>query len=112
MPRRRPESPSADRLAAILGIPSAASPATASPQLAGWVPQRTSLDPFPAVTLEAAKLEAATLETTAITLATDPARAVKGAAFEAAVLEDNGRHRRPAPPKRKLIEPGSRRPTE
>jgi len=68
MPRRRLESPSADRLAAILGIPSAASPATASPQLAGWVPQRTSLDPFPAVTLETA-----TLETTAITLATDPA---------------------------------------
>src|SRR5665647_1676689 len=103
MPRRRPESPSADRLAAILGIPSAASPATASPQLAGWVPQRTSLDPFPAVALEAATLEAATLETTAITLATDPARAVKGAAFEAAVLEDNGRHRRPAPPKPAIL---------
>ena len=103
MPRRRPESPSADRLAAILGIPSAASPATASPQLAGWVPQRTSLDPFPAVTLEAAKLEAATLETTAITLATVPARAVKGAAFEAAALEDNGRHRRPAPPKPAIL---------
>src|SRR5450759_1530669 len=98
MPRRRLESPSADRLAAILGIPSAASPATASPQLAGWVPQRTSLDPFPAVTLEAA-----TLETTAITLATDPARAVKGAAFEAAMLEDNGRHRRPALPKPAIL---------
>jgi len=103
MPRRRPESPSADRLAAILGIPSAASPATASPQLAGWVPQRTSLDPFPAVTLEAATLEASTLETTAITLATVPARAVKGAAFEAAALEDNGRHRRPAPPKPAIL---------
>jgi len=73
MPRRRLESPSADRLAAILGIPSAASPATASPQLAGWVPQRTSLDRFPAVTLEAA------------------------------TFEDNGRHRRPAPPKPAIL---------
>jgi len=108
MPRRRLESPSADRLAAILGIPSAASPVTASPELAGWVPQRTSLDPFPAATLEAATLETTTLETTTLTLATDPARALKGAAFEgaaqeAATLEDNGRHRRPAPPKPAIL---------
>jgi len=103
MPRRRLESPSADRLAAILGIPSAASPATASPQLAGWVPQRMSLDPFPAAALEAAKLE----ETT-ITPATDPARALTGEALEAATLEaatfeDNGRHRRPAQPKPAIL---------
>jgi len=102
MPRRL-ESPSADRLAAILGIPSAASPVAASPQLAGWVPQRTSLDPFPVATLEAAKLE----ETT-ITPATDPARALTGEALEAvtleaATLEDNGRHRRPAPPKPAIL---------
>ncbi|MEO8556829.1 MAG: helix-hairpin-helix domain-containing protein [Actinomycetota bacterium] len=71
MPRRRLEPLPADRLAAILGIPSALSRATASamspaspvPQLGGWVPQRTAVDPLPAAT-----------------------------------LEDNGRHRRPAPP--------------
>ncbi|HZW43655.1 MAG TPA: helix-hairpin-helix domain-containing protein [Dermatophilaceae bacterium] len=73
MPRRRLESPSADRLAAILGIPSAPSPSSASPQLAGWVPQRTSLDTFPAVTVEPA------------------------------TFEDNGRHRRPAPPKPAIL---------
>jgi len=67
MPRRRLEPLPADRLAAILGIPPATSPAvspaTAAPQLAGWVPQRSAVDPIPAAT-----------------------------------LEDNGRHRRPAPP--------------
>src|SRR5665647_1655648 len=93
MPRRRPESPSADRLAAILGIPSAASPATASPQLAGWVPQRTSLDPFPAVLRETLTREAVTRE--AVTR--------EGATLEAATLEDNGRHRRPAPPKPAIL---------
>ena len=78
MPRRRLETPSDERLAAILGIPSAASPAKASPQPAGWVPQRMSLDRFPAVALEAATLEAAT-------------------------FDDNGRHRRPAPPKPAIL---------
>lgn len=98
MPRRRLESPSADRLAAILGISSAALPASASPQLHGWVPQRTSLDPFPEVTLEAA-----TLEETTIAPGTVPERALTGAMLEAVTLEDNGRHRRPAPPKPAIL---------
>ena len=118
MPRRRPESPSDDRLAAILGIPSAASPATASPPLAGWVPQRTSLDPFPEVALETA-----TLERTTFAPATVPARALtratlaavtheaatheaathEAATHEAVTLDDNGRHRRPAPPKPAIL---------
>src|SRR5665647_2882089 len=88
MPRRRPESPSAERLAAILGIPSAASPASASPQPAGWVPQRPSLDPVPAVTLEAGAFEMAAFE---------------AATLETATLDDNGRHRRPAPPKPAIL---------
>jgi len=103
MPRRRLESPSDDRLAAILGIPSAVSPASASPQLAGWVPQRTSLDPFPAVLRETVTREAAMLEETTIAPGTVPARALTGAAREAATLDDNGRHRRPAPPKPAIL---------
>jgi comEA protein len=55
MPRRRLQPLPADRLAAILGIPPATSPAvspaTAAPQLAGWVPQRSAVDPTPAATL-------------------------------------------------------------
>ena len=103
MPRRRLESPSDERLAAILGIPSAASPVSASAQLAGWVPQRTSLDPFPAVVLEAA-----TLETTTFAAATVPVRALarampEEATLEAATLDDNGRHRRPAPPRPAIL---------
>src|SRR5450759_3571417 len=43
MPRRRFEPPPSDRLAAILGMPSATSPVEASPRAAGWVPLRTSL---------------------------------------------------------------------
>ncbi|MHB1474353.1 MAG: helix-hairpin-helix domain-containing protein [Dermatophilaceae bacterium] len=83
MPRRRLESPSADRLAAILGISSAATPATASPQLAGWVPQRISVDPIPASAI--------------------PASAIPAPVLTAAMLEDNGRHRRPAPPKPAIL---------
>ena len=103
MPRRRPEPPSADRLAAILGIPSAASPATASPPLAGWVPQRTSLDRFPAVTLEATTLEPATLEPATREPATREAVTLETATREAVTLDDNGRHRRPAPPKPAIL---------
>ena len=51
MPRRRFEPLPADRLAVILGIPPAVSPATAAPQLAGWVPQRSAVDPVPVATL-------------------------------------------------------------
>jgi len=43
MPRRRPESLPADRLAIILGIPSAASPGVAAPPHSGWVPRRASV---------------------------------------------------------------------
>ncbi|MHB8185883.1 MAG: helix-hairpin-helix domain-containing protein [Dermatophilaceae bacterium] len=88
MPRRRLESPSADRLAAILGISSAATPATASPQLAGWVPQRISVEPIPASAIPASAI---------------PASALPAPVLTAAMLEDNGRHRRPAPPKPAIL---------
>src|SRR5665811_1629185 len=49
MPRRRLEPPPVDRIAAVLGIPFAASSAAASSPFAGWVPQRTSLAQVTAV---------------------------------------------------------------
>ncbi|MHB8273776.1 MAG: helix-hairpin-helix domain-containing protein [Dermatophilaceae bacterium] len=88
MPRRRLEPPAADRLAAILGVSPHASPATASPQLAGWVPQRISVDPIPASALPASAL---------------PAPVLTVAMLTAAMREDNGRHRRPAPPKPAIL---------
>ena len=86
MPRRRLDLPSADRLADILGISSAVSPTTASPQLAGWVPQRTSVNPIPTAPVDPF-----------------PAPTIPAQAFTAAILDDNGRHRRPAPPKPAIL---------
>ena len=88
MPRRRLELPSAERLAGILGISPAASRVTASPPLAGWVPHRASVDPTPEL---------------AVAPSTIPASGQEGAGQEGALLDDNGRHRRPAPPKPAIL---------
>jgi len=73
MPRRRLEPPPADRLAAVLGMPSAPSPAAASPQVRGWVPKRSSVTRSPAPEVRAP------------------------------VILDGGRHRRPASPRPAIL---------
>lgn len=57
-----------------------------------------SLDPFPAVELETATLEAATVPARALTPAMP-----EEATLDAAPFDDNGRHRRPAPPKPAIL---------
>jgi len=97
MPRRRPDPPSVDRVAVILGIPSAQLGATASPPLAGWVPQRRSVE---AISLPVAAIE----PEPALKCPARDVPALKSPAPDVPApglldIEDNGRHRRPAPPK-------------
>jgi competence protein ComEA len=124
MPRRRLEPPPADRIAAVLGIPFAASSAAASSPFAGWVPQRTSLAQVTAVVPTAvvptavacpsAVAPAATAQPPeAAPAAIDPTVALSAEAFwasaswappaSALALPDDGRHRRPGPPKPAIL---------
>jgi competence protein ComEA len=109
MPRRRLQLVPADRLAAILGMTPADAPAAAPPQLAGWVPQRTSVT-RPLVRARAmsnalgGSVSGSPAPVVPASLVTAPvvpvvlAPVVLGAAI---VL--NGRHRRPAPPRPAIL---------
>ena len=113
MPRRRLELPSAERLAGILGISPGPSRATVSPQLAGWVPHRASVDPIPERTIPPAPNVPATSAIFTIVPvtgapppsvpATIPAPAHETGLHASALIDDNGRHRRPAPPKPAIL---------
>jgi len=139
MPRRRLEPPPVDRIAAVLGIPFAASSAAGSSPFAGWVPQRTSLAQVTAVVPTAvvptAVVPTAVVPTAVVPTAVacpsavapaataqppeaapaaiDPTVALSAEAFwasaswappaSALALPDDGRHRRPGPPKPAIL---------
>ena len=102
MPRRRLEPPPADRLAAILGMPSAASYGTAPSPRAGWVPQRKLVAPSPGM------VPTAVVPAVGVPLAAIPAEAVWAPAGGAptgpvSAFADAGRHRRPGPPRPAIL---------
>lgn len=86
MPRRHPESPPTDRLAAVLGVPSPGQPGADPPASAGWVPQRRSLASVPA---PSPRVGFGPTSSTSV---------VPSSLLSARVVPGTGRHRRPAPP--------------
>ena len=101
MPRRRLEPPPADRIAVILGMPSAASSGTVPSPQAGWVPQRKSVAPTPGVVPTV--VPAAVVPMAAISTEVERALASGAPAGPASAFPDAGRHRRPGPPKSAVL---------
>lgn len=93
MPRRRLESPPADRLAAILGMPSAASRPGESPQQVGWVPQRSSV----------ARVRLHPPAKVAAFGRSVDSGSAKASVVRAPAIPGGGRHRRATPPKPAIL---------
>jgi competence protein ComEA len=116
MPRRRLQTASAQpRLASILGIPpadaavpvsasAAVAPATAvarAPDLAGWVPQRRMVARPPAASVPVTAGPLASLPAASRSVAS--ALMGTGSSAPDPRLLETGRHRRPAPPKPRIL---------
>lgn len=111
MPRRRLEPPSVDRLAAILGMPPAASLSGTPRAQAGWVPQRKSVagsevaaralgnTPGEPASLSLAQL----VPVPVLPVPVVPVPVVPVPGVPATATHCGGRHRRPGPPKPAIL---------